>query len=148
MTEIRKRIVERRHLLRQAFKIAGADRIFAAYLCFFILCALVLWIIEPNITCFSDSLWYCFATATTIGFGDITVTGNLSRGISLLLSVYSIGVMAVFTAVITSFFLDAAKYRAVDTAKVFLADMERLPDMSRDELEELAERVKRFAKGY
>ena len=147
MTPVRERLVRRWRLLRQAFKIAGADKIFAAYFVFFIVCALAVWVLDPNISRFSDSLWYCFATATTIGFGDITVTAHLSRILSVLLSVYSIGVIAVFTAVITSFFLDEAKSRAADSAKAFLADMERLPEMSREELEDLAERARRFAGG-
>ena len=145
MTSAHKRLAERRRNLRQAFKIAGADIIFAAYFGFFIACALILWLVEPNISRFSDSLWYCFATATTIGFGDITVTALASRIVSVLLSIYSIGVIAIFTAVVTSFFLDEVKSRATDSAKAFLADLERLPEMSQEELKDLAERAKRFA---
>ena len=131
-------------MLRQAFKLAGVDKIFKGYLLYFIVVAIVIWIVEPSINRFGDSLWYCFAVATTVGFGDFAATTILGRIITIILSIYSLGVVALFTAIITSFFMDLAKQKASDSAKEFLYDMEHLPEMSKEELQELSERVKHF----
>lgn len=131
-------------ILRQSFRIAGADKIMYAYLAFFLVSAVILRFVEPAIDTFSDSLWYCFAVATTVGFGDIAAVSHLGRILTAVLSIYSIGVVAIFTAVITSFFMDVAKSRAEDSVKEFMDELERLPELSKEELKELSKRVKHF----
>lgn len=134
-----------RRMLRQAFRVAGANKIIAVYFGWFLIAAAILRFVEPSLYRFTDSLWYCFAVATTVGFGDFTAVTHLGRIVTVVLSIYSLGVVAIFTAVITSYFLDLAKARASESAKAFLADLERLPEMSQDELRKLSERAKRFA---
>ena len=134
-------------LLRQAFRIAGTDKVLSAYVGLFIIAALLIWRLEPAVTRLSDGLWYCFAVATTIGFGDYAAETGLGRIISVILSIYSTGVVAILTAVLTSYFLDLAKAKASDSAKEFLDELERLPELSEDELRSLSERVKLFVRG-
>lgn len=134
-------------LLRQAFRIAGTDKVLSAYVGLFIIAALLIWRLEPAVTRLSDGLWYCFAVATTIGFGDYATETGLGRIISVILSIYSTGVVAILTAVLTSYFLDLAKAKASDSAKEFLDELGRLPELSGDELRSLSERVKLFARG-
>ena len=55
-------------------------------------------------------------------------------------------VLAILTAVITGYFLDAAKLKANESVQEFLSELERLPELSREELAELSERVKKFNK--
>ena len=131
-------------ILRQAFKIAGADNIFKGYLGCFVIVAFAIWLVEPSIRTFPDSVWYCFTVATTIGFGDFAAATVIGRVLTVILSIYSIGVVAIFTAIITSFFMDAAKTRASDSAKEFLYEMENLPELSKEELQKLSDRVKQF----
>lgn len=133
-------------LLRQAFRTAGTDKIFAAYAVLFVASALLLWRMEPAIARFSDSLWYCFAVATTVGFGDFAAATHLGRIVTVILSFYSIGVIAIFTAVLTGYFLDLAKAKASDSAREFLDELERLPELSSEELQSLADRIKRFSR--
>ncbi len=133
-----------RKLLRQSFRISGATRIFAIYAVFFIIIAVLLYVIEPGIPTVWEGLWYCFETATTIGFGEITVLSPVARILTVILSLYSVAVVAVFTAVITSFFLDIAKARMNDSIKEFLDDLEHLPDLSKEELRALSEKVKKY----
>ena len=71
----------------------------------------------------------------------LTVVGRI---IAVILSVYSIAVIAVFTAVITSFFTDIARWRANNSARKFLDELEHLPELSKEELEELSRRVRDF----
>lgn len=131
-------------LLRQSFRIAGADKIFYSYFVFYIIIAIALRFVEASIDTLSDSLWYCFAVATTVGFGDIAAVSHTGRILTVILSVYSIAVVAIFTAVITSFFMDLAKTRAEDSVKEFIDELERLPELSKEELESLSSRVKSF----
>lgn len=62
-----------------------------------------------------------------------------------MLSVYSLAVVAVFTAVIATFFMDVAKNKASDSAREFMYEMEHLPGLSKEELQALAEKIRRFA---
>ena len=135
-----------RRLLLISFRTAGADKIIGAYIIWFFIAAVPLWIIEPNIHSYGDSLWFCFASATTIGFGDIAAVTPVGRIITVVLSVYSVAVIAIFTAIITGFFMDLARLRTNDSVKAFIDDLENLPELSKEELEALSEKVKNFNK--
>ena len=135
-----------RRMLVRAFRTTGADKIIGAYLISFFLLAIPIWIVEPGIHSYADSLWFCFASATSIGYGDLTAVTLIGRIIIVFLSVYSIAVIAIVTAVITSFFTDIARFRASDSARKFIDDLEHLPELSKEELEDLSKRVKEFQK--
>jgi len=60
--------------------------------------------IDPGIPSFEDALWYCFAIATTIGFGDFTATSLPGRAISVILGLYGIIVVALITSIIVNFY--------------------------------------------
>ena len=135
-----------RRMLRQAFRTAGADKIIGIYIICFFIAAVAVWILEPNIHTYGDSLWFCFASATSIGYGDIAAVTVFGRVITVVLSIYSIAVIAIFTAVITSFFTDIARLRANNSARKFIDELEHLPELSKEELEELSQRVKDFQK--
>ncbi len=136
----------RRKVLKQAFKTSGADKIFGSFILFYLIAALVVWIFEPTIHNYFDSLWYCFVSLATIGFGDITASTLIPRIVTVLLWLYAVVVLAILTAVITGYFLDAAKLKANESVQEFLSELERLPELSREELAELSERVKKFNK--
>ena len=136
----------RRKLLIQAFKTSGVDKIVGSFLIFYLLASLVIWLIEPTITSYFDSLWYSFAAMSTIGFGDITATVLITRIITVLLWIYAAIVIAIITAVLTGYFMDAAKLRANESIQEFLYQLEHLPELSKEELEALSERVKSFNK--
>ena len=135
---------QKRRMLKKAFKTAGADKIIGAYIIWFLLSAVPIWIFEPGIKSYRDALWFCFASATSIGYGDLVATGIVGRIITVVLTVYSIGVIAIFTAVITSFFTDLARFRADESVRKFVDDLERLPELSKEELEALSQKVKKM----
>lgn len=137
---------ERIRLLKQVFKAVKADKIIAVYLMYFLLAAVLIWILEPGISGFGDSLWYCFATATTVGYGDFAAATVAGRIVTVILSLYSVAVVAIITAVITGFFMDVVKNNARDSAERFMDELERLPQLSHAELQDLSERVKKFRK--
>ena len=131
-------------LLIQSFRITGILKFFSAYIIFFFVAAFILLNVEPQISTYFDSLWYCFAVSTTIGFGDITAVSAIGRVLTVILSLYSIVVTAIVTAATTSFFLDLAKLRANESAQEFLDDLEHLSELSPEELDRLSEKVKHF----
>ena len=142
-----KHISRKRNLkiLRQVFMDANADIVFKGYLVCFMVIALLIWLAEPSIKTILDSIWYCFAVATTVGFGDLAAATLFGRILTIVLSIYSIAVVAVFTAIIATYFMDAAKNKASESAREFMYEMEHLPELSKEELQVLSEKVKRFA---
>jgi voltage-gated potassium channel len=133
-------------LLHQLFRSTGVNKIMAVYLGYFLLAAGLILVFEPGIQSFGDSLWYCFAAATTIGFGDVTAVTLAGRIVTVILSVYSVAVVAIITAVITGFFMDVVKGNAKESAEHFLDELEHLPSLSEEELKDLSVRVKKFRK--
>ena len=138
--------LNKKKLFRQLFHIAGADKVVYMYLLIFLGISSILYLIEPEINTFFDSIWFCFATSTSIGYGDIVAISFLGRILSIILSIYSIGVVAIFTAVITSFFMEQAKIRAKENARKFIDDLQHLDELSKEELKELSEKIKHFDK--
>ena len=132
-------------MLWRIAKNAGADTALKGYGGFFLLIALLIWLVDPAVPTFRDSLWYCFVAGTTIGFGDFAAVSPLGRVLTILLSIYSLIIVAIFTAVITNFYLEAARLRAEESANRFLDRLEHLPELSPEELRELSEQAKRFA---
>ena len=131
-------------ILYGIFKRTGAMKSLGLFLVFFFIAAVIIWLIEPTIKTFADSLWFCFIISTTIGLGDMTVTTPLARFIAVILSLYAIIVVAVLSAVITNFYLEMMRLKRDDSIAAFIDDLERLPELSQEELKALSDKVKHF----
>ncbi|WP_027107642.1 potassium channel family protein [Lacticigenium naphthae] len=57
-------------------------------------------------TNFSDSLWWAFVTATTVGYGDISPSTTIGRITAVILMLTGIGLFGTLTSTITSFFMN------------------------------------------
>ena len=79
--------------------------------------ALVLLSVEEAFTNFGDALWYCFATVTTIGFGDFVATTMIGRLITVFLGVYGIVAVAVITSIIVNFYNETSGKKDVKELK-------------------------------
>ena len=93
-------------LLRRLFKTVGADKVIYGYLLFFVLVAFILRVVDPGIDNIFRGMWYCFTAASTIGFGDVVVQTLVGRILTVILSIYSVAVIGIFTAVVTSFYME------------------------------------------
>ena len=135
---------QRRRLFFKAFKLVGADKIMLVYIIWFFIAAVPIWLVEPNVNSYGDSLWFCFASATSIGYGDIQAETFIGRIIAVILTVYSVAVIAIFTAVVVGYFNEMAKARTNESLQKFTDDLEHLPELSKEELQDLSKRVKDF----
>lgn len=53
---------------------------------------------HPKINSYLDSLWYCFSTATTVGYGDITPITSLGKILGIFLMLVGTALFAMYTA--------------------------------------------------
>jgi hypothetical protein len=53
-----------------------------------------------------DSLYFCVMTLSTIGFGDLTPTREVSKAFTILFAVFGIGLFASFVAKLVALRLD------------------------------------------
>lgn len=129
-------------VLWQVFRSTDADRIILGFVGFVFLIAFVLTMVEPNILTFGDGLWYTFAVFTTIGFGDLVAVTALGRILTIILGLYGILVVALIPGLLVSYYTEINKMRANESVARFLQKLERLPDLSREELAEISAKVK------
>lgn len=131
-------------VLGNILKNTGADRFLITYLIFVFADAALIMIFEPTIDSYGDALWYCYAVISTAGFGDVVVTTLIPRILSVLLTVYSIIIIAIVTGVVVNFYTQMINIRNKDTVVTFLNRIEHLPELNEEELKELAENVRKF----
>ena len=86
--------------------------------------------LDPGIGSFENALWFCFATVTTIGYGDVTAATGLGRILSVILGVYGIIVVALITSIIVNFYSETktdSKDGPAETVEAVFAEEEN-PD--------------------
>lgn len=114
------------------------------YLLVFFIVALVIYRIEDIFDSYGQSLWYCFELVTTVGFGDNVVVTRAGRVLSIGLSVYSIGMIAIITSTIVTYHQIKIKTQENDVLTMFMDKLERLPELDREELIDMSERIKKL----
>ena len=133
-------------ILRGILRDTGVTKIMVIFLAFVVACAFVVWLCEPGIRTFADGLWYCYAVVTTVGFGDIIVQTPVAKILSVILSVYAVIVIAILTGVIVNFFMKISRLKNKWSLDAVADKLEHLPELSKEELEELSQKVKEFRK--
>ena len=126
----------------------NADKLLFSYCIFIFVTAALIWIFDPSIKSLGNALWYCYAVISTAGFGDVTVTTVIAKILSIFLTIYSLIVLAIVTGVVVNYYNQILEVRNKDTIAAFLDRLEELPDLSKEELAELSERVRQFRKNW
>ena len=116
----------------------------AAFLVLFFVCAILVLVAEPGVDNFFDALWFLWAVSTTVGLGDLTVVTIVGRIASMVCSVFAIVTTAALTGVIVDFFSEAREQDLQGSISEFLDKLERLPELDREELEDISKRVKKL----
>ena len=130
-------------LLHKIMRTTHMYEMLGGFLVYYFITALVIWLVDPGISKFSDSLWFCFATCTTVGFGDVVATSVVSRVLTVILTCYGILVTAFIPAVVVNYFMEFNKIKANDSLVLFVDKLENLDNLSKDELHNIAVYVKK-----
>jgi voltage-gated potassium channel Kch len=57
---------------------------------------------DSEIKSLEDALWWCIATVTTVGYGDIVPVTNLGRAVAMLYMGFGISILAILLSTITN----------------------------------------------
>ncbi len=131
-------------VLLRTMRNTHAHQIVLSFVVFVLLCALAIFLVEPSIASYGDALWYCYAVVTTVGFGDMVATTLLGRILSIVLSLYAILVLAIVTATIVNLYSQLSDLNDKDSLAKFMDKLERLPELSPEELAELSAEVSKY----
>ncbi len=113
------------------------------FLVFFVF-AFVIYRHEAVFQTYGAALWYCFELVTTVGFGELVAVTKLGKLLSILLSVYSIGMIAIITSTVVTYHQVKIKSQENDAIVLFMDRLEKLPELSKEELEEISEKIKQL----
>ena len=64
----------------------------------------------------------------------------------MIVEIYGIIMTAMIPGVVVSYYMEYLKIREKETVSIFLEKLERLPELSKEELEELSERIRMHSK--
>ena len=95
------------------------------------LCGIGFWWLEPKAQTLADGLWLAFATAATVGYGDIVPSTPASKIFSVFVVMLGYGVVSLVTAAIAAKWVETEE-RAI--GHEVLRDMHRQMDALRQEL--------------
>ena len=131
-------------LLRGVLRKTHTYKIIVALFAVFFLIALIIWLNDPAVHTYRQSIYYCFMIASSVGNGDVIVSTTLARILTMFLSVYSLFAIAIVTGVVVSYYNAYTQMQFKDSIENFTEKLEQLPDLSEDELREISDAVKKF----
>lgn len=121
-----------------------ADRVLSGFLLFLFAAALIIQIVEPDINRYVDALWYCYAVISTAGFGDVVAVTFIGKVCSVLLTIYSMFVLAIVTGVVVNFYSQVVETHSKETLTPLMDQLEHLPELSKEELEAISQKIKKL----
>lgn len=121
----------------------NVDKIILSFIVFLIISSFVLVRIEPEINNIWDGMWYCFISFTTIGFGDIVAVTAIGKIITVIVALYGVILVALITGVLVNYYQEINRIKMKESTEVFMDKLERLPELSKEELKEISDKVKK-----
>ena len=113
----------------------------SVYLLVFFGFAYVIYRCESVFTTYGSALWYCFELVTPIGFGELTAVTRIGKMLSVILSVYSIGMIAIITSTVVTYHQMKVKAQENDAFLLLMDQLERLPELSQEELKHISDKI-------
>ena len=124
-------------MLVDVLRHSGFGPITCVFVLAFLICSAAVWLADPETLTFGE-------VVSTIGFGDVNATGPVARVAAVVLSVLSIFYIALLTGVVVSYCTTALKARQEGTLANFAANLERLDEMTPEELAAFSARVREY----
>ena len=106
-------------MLRKILKKTGAGKMLLSFVGFLFFDAFIIYIFDPAVKTYGDAVWYCYDVISTTGFGDVVVSTPIGRACSVILSAYSILVIAIVTGVVVSFYTEIIKDKRIELEEEF-----------------------------
>ena len=122
----------------------GFHKVLAGFAAWFFLSSFLIMLFEPGINGYGDAVWYSFVACTSIGFGDLVATTFAGRLLTILLTVYEIVIVAMFSGVVVSYYLEVVHRRENEIVMDFLDRMKHLTELPPEELKEIEDKVKKY----
>jgi voltage-gated potassium channel len=106
--------------------------------------SLAIWVLDHrDFPDYGTALWFSLQTVTTVGYGDVTPTTVIGRLVAGVVMVTAIGFIAVFTAAVTSTFVEAARRRRGTADEAARRDADDRMHLRFDELSQRLDRIER-----
>lgn len=134
--------MKRLKVLWVILKRTKANQIICGFILFIFAIAAIIWCFEPHIDHYGDALWYCYAVISTAGFGDVIVVTFIGKICSVLLTIYTLFVVAIVTGVVVNFYNQLVEMQQKETLILFMDKLERLPELSKEELENISKKIR------
>ncbi|EJN93467.1 potassium channel family protein [Streptococcus ratti] len=96
-------------ILWHIIKVTHFTKFILSFLCYLFIAAVILLFTEPAIKNFSDSIWYCFVSSTTLGYGDIVVTTAIGRIVSIILALYGLLFFGCLSGIVVTYYMEVNK---------------------------------------
>ncbi|MDM7275049.1 MAG: potassium channel family protein [Thermoprotei archaeon] len=96
---------------------------------------------QGSIKSFWDALWWAFATVTTVGYGDVVPQSGLGKAVGVMTMIVGIGVYSALIGIIAASLASIA--RRAGGAEDLVSRVEKLGELSEEELEELIRDIRR-----
>lgn len=125
-------------------KRSGVGKGLVAFMVVYLICAAVVQFSEPNINNYGDALWFLWAVSLTVGLGDFTAVTALGRFAVVVCSLFAVVVVAIVTGVAVDYFNEIKQHQLDSSITVFLDKLERLPELSKEELQDISHKVRKL----
>ncbi len=145
MKEERSEIMKRIKVLRNVLVRTHADRLIAAFVVVFLIVALLILLVEPEVHTYGQALWFCYSVFSTCGFGDVVTITPLGRILSVVLTLLTTLVVGLVTGVIVAFYTDIVSMQYKASKAEIVDKLGHLEDLSKEELAELSERIRKIS---
>ncbi len=136
--------MKRLKILKGVLKRTQADKLIVSFVVFLLIDAFLIMLVEPGINNYRDAIWYCYAVFSTAWFGDLVVVTDIGRILSILLTVYSILIVAIVTGVVVAFYNDVVSIKYKASKAEVLDKLENLENLTKEELAELSNRIRKI----
>lgn len=136
-------------ILKNILHTTGTSKLLLGFLSFILVTGYALYVVEfnagnPMIESPFDAAYYTVVTVCTVGFGDIVPTTILGKILSMTLMIYGVLVIGLVTGVFATFYEELNQRRNKETINQFVDRLERLPELSHDELVKLSKRIIKY----